>query len=84
MGLGTDVAGGVGESIFRAMADAVQVSKLRWRLVDESLKRLLWRRRSTWEPWEAEPSLERWEALRKDMSLMQWFLMTRALSIPSH
>ena len=40
MGLGTDVAGGVGESIFRAMADAVQVSKLRWRLVDESLKPL--------------------------------------------
>jgi len=40
VGLGTDVAGGVGESIFRAMADAVQVSKLRWRLVDESLKPL--------------------------------------------
>ena len=40
VGLGTDVAGGVGESIFRAMADAIQVSKLRWRLVDESLKPL--------------------------------------------
>ncbi len=40
MGLGTDVAGGSGESIFRAMADAIQVSKLRWRLKDDSLKPL--------------------------------------------
>lgn len=40
MGLGTDVAGGSSESIFRAMADAIQVSKLRWRLVDESKKPL--------------------------------------------
>jgi guanine deaminase len=38
IGLGTDVAGGSGESIFRAMADAISVSKLRWRLLDESLK----------------------------------------------
>ncbi len=37
-GLGTDVAGGSSESIFRAMADAISVSKLRWRLVDSSLK----------------------------------------------
>lgn len=40
VGLGSDVAGGSGESIFRAMADAIQVSKLRWRLTDESLKPL--------------------------------------------
>lgn len=40
VGLGTDVAGGTGESVFRAMADAIQVSKLRWRLVDESKKPL--------------------------------------------
>lgn len=40
MGLGTDVAGGYSSSIFRAMSDAVQVSKLRWRLVDDSLKPL--------------------------------------------
>lgn len=39
-GLGTDVAGGAGESVFRAMADAIQVSKLRWRLVDETCKPL--------------------------------------------
>ena len=40
MGLGSDVAGGAILSIFRAMADAIQVSKLRWRLVDQSLKPL--------------------------------------------
>lgn len=40
VGLGTDVAGGTGESVFRAMADAIQVSKLRWRLVDDSRKPL--------------------------------------------
>lgn len=40
VGLGSDVAGGVQLSIFRAMADAIQVSKLRWRLVDEKQKPL--------------------------------------------
>lgn len=37
IGLGTDVAGGANLSLFRCMADAIQASKLRWRLVDESL-----------------------------------------------
>lgn len=37
VGLGSDVAGGTEMSIFRAMADAIQVSKLRWRLVDDGL-----------------------------------------------
>lgn len=37
VGLGSDVAGGHSTSIFRAMADAIQVSKLRWRLQDQSL-----------------------------------------------
>lgn len=40
VGLGTDVAGGANLSMFRCMADAVAVSKLRWRLVDESLAAL--------------------------------------------
>lgn len=35
VGLGSDVAGGESESIFRAVSDAVQVSKLYWRLVDQ-------------------------------------------------
>lgn len=40
VGLGTDIAGGASLSMLRAMADAVQVSKLRWRLVDDSQKPL--------------------------------------------
>ena len=40
VGLGSDVAGGSTESIFHAMAHAIQVSKLRWRLQDASLKAL--------------------------------------------
>lgn len=37
VGLGSDVAAGSTENLFRAMAHAVQASKLRWRLTDESL-----------------------------------------------
>lgn len=37
VGLGSDIAGGYSESIFRAMADAIQDSKLRWRLTNDSL-----------------------------------------------
>lgn len=40
VGLGSDVAGGFTESIFRAMSDAIQASKMRWRIQDESLKPL--------------------------------------------
>lgn len=40
VGLGTDVAGGADLSMFRCMADAVAVSKLRWRLVDQELSPL--------------------------------------------
>ncbi len=40
VGLGSDVAGGCHTSIFRAMADAIQMSKLRWRLVDADDKAL--------------------------------------------
>lgn len=39
-GLGSDVAGGTTESIFRAMADAIQASKLRWRLLDSDVRAL--------------------------------------------
>lgn len=41
VGLGSDVAGGQTESIFRAMTDAVQVSKMFWRLVDKSARPLI-------------------------------------------
>ena len=40
MGLGTDIAGGASLSLFRAIVDSIQVSKLRWRLVDDTLKPL--------------------------------------------
>lgn len=40
VGLGTDIAGGFSPSIFRAMSDSVQASKLRWRLLDNSQKPL--------------------------------------------
>ena len=40
VGLGTDVAGGTCESMFRAVTDAIQVSKMYWRLVDSKAKAL--------------------------------------------
>ena len=40
IGLGSDVAGGSSENMCRAVADAIQVSKLRWRLKDQSLRPL--------------------------------------------
>ena len=40
VGLGTDVAGGTSESMFRAVTDAIQVSKLYWRYLDQGAKPL--------------------------------------------
>ena len=40
VGLGSDVAGGCHTSIFRAISDAVQASKLHWRLQDQEAKPL--------------------------------------------
>lgn len=40
VGIGSDVAGGSTENLFRAMAHAVQSSKLRWRLTDDRLEAL--------------------------------------------
>ncbi|MBR5125798.1 MAG: amidohydrolase family protein [Oscillospiraceae bacterium] len=40
MGLGSDIAGGHSSSIFRAITDAIQVSKMYFRMVDESLRPL--------------------------------------------
>ena len=37
VGLASDVAGGTTENLFTAMMHAIQASKLRWRLVDDSL-----------------------------------------------
>jgi len=40
VGLGTDVAGGTSESMFRAVTDAIQVSKLYWRYIDKEARPL--------------------------------------------
>lgn len=40
VGLGTDVAGGQTESVFTSIVEAIQVSKLYWRLVDSGSKPL--------------------------------------------
>ena len=40
VGLGTDVAGGDSESMFRAVTDAIRVSKLYWRHIDHHAKPL--------------------------------------------
>lgn len=40
VGMGSDIAGGTTESIFDAIVDAVKVSKLYWRLVDDSVEPL--------------------------------------------
>lgn len=36
VGLGSDIAGGHSDSIFRAMTDAIQVSKMYWRYIDKN------------------------------------------------
>ena len=38
IGLGSDIAGGQSESIFRAITDAIQVSKMYYKMVDERFK----------------------------------------------
>ena len=41
VGLGSDIAGGHSDSIFRAITDTIQVSKMYFRMVDESYKPLV-------------------------------------------
>ena len=41
VGLGSDIAGGHSESIFRAITDAIQVSKMYFRMVNEDFKPLV-------------------------------------------
>ncbi|MBR4874069.1 MAG: amidohydrolase family protein [Clostridia bacterium] len=41
IGLGSDVAGGHSDSIFRAVTDAIQVSKMYFRMVDEAYRPLV-------------------------------------------
>ena len=41
IGLGTDIAGGHSDSVFRAITDAIQVSKMYFRMVNEAYKPLI-------------------------------------------
>ena len=41
IGLGSDVAGGHSDSVFRAITDAIQASKMYFRMVDESCRPLV-------------------------------------------
>jgi guanine deaminase len=41
IGLGSDIAAGHSDSIFRAITDTIQVSKMYYRMVDESYKPLV-------------------------------------------
>ena len=70
IGLGSDVAGGHSDSIFRAITDAIQVSKMYFRMVDESYKPLVFRRHSSSPPRAAENFSARWVASRRAMNLM--------------
>lgn len=76
IGLGSDIAGGTSVSILRAMADAIQVSKLYWRLVDSSMKPLTVEEAFYMGTEGGGSFLERWEALRRGMNLMRLCLMT--------
>ena len=67
VGLGSDIAAGSSLSIFRAMSDAVQVSKLREAMT--KIKFLHYQKYSTLEQKVEESSLEMWEVLKKDMNL---------------
>lgn len=41
IGLGNDISGGHSDSVFRAITDAIQISKMYFRMVDESTKPLV-------------------------------------------
>ena len=84
IGLGSDVAGGTSENLFAAMAQSIQASKLRWRLLDASLKPLTIEEAFYMaNQGRVGASLERWEALSLAMNLMQWSAMTAVWNIPS-
>ena len=75
MGLGSDVAGGATLSIFRTMMEARQVSKLVWRLLDQNLKPLTWKKSSGWEQKAAAVSSAMSAASNRDTNLTPLSLM---------
>lgn len=68
VGLGSDIAAGSSLSIFRAMSDAVQVSKLREAMTGEKNQILTLSEVFYLGTKVEENSLEMWEVLKKDMN----------------
>ena len=83
VGMGSDVAGGSTESIFTAMAHAIQASKLRWRLLDDSLKPLTVEEAFYMATKAAESSSAGLEALKKAMRWTRLCWMIQGWNIPS-
>lgn len=59
IGLGTDVAGGASLSMFRAVTDAIQMSKLYYCYVNQEKHRLVWRMHFSLQQGAVENSLEK-------------------------
>lgn len=81
VGIGSDVAGGSTENLFKAMALAIQASKLRWRMQDDSLKPLTLEEVFYIATKGGGEFLEMWEALNRDLNWMQLSWMTQELCI---
>ena len=65
VGLGTDLAAGFSISVLRAMGEAIQMSKMRWRLIDQNQKPLRLEEAFFLGTKEAEASLEKWGVLKR-------------------
>ena len=72
VGLGTDVAGGNSESMFQAVVDAIQVSKLYWRYIDRKAKPLTFPEALYLATKGGGAFFGKAGSLRRDMSLTRW------------
>ncbi len=79
VGLASDVAGGSSLNLFRAMAHAIQASKLRWQLLDQSLPPLPSTRSSGWPPWAAAASSALGNLSPRATPLTPWSWTTAAI-----
>lgn len=71
VGLGSDIAAGSSLSIFKAMAMAVQCSKLRWRLYDQSVSPITIEEAFYLATKGGGEFLEKQDVLKMGMSLMR-------------
>lgn len=75
LGLGSDIAGGQSESIFKAMVDAISVSKLYYRLCDQNCAPLKFEEAFYMATKGGGKFLEKSDRLKKDTILMLLLLM---------